>query len=83
MMTWRKFLTVFCVIQLAGVCLAILGIIHSFVAVILGMALLFPASLIISAQSNVGSAALIVAIMLAINVVFWMALLRPQSIEAR
>jgi hypothetical protein len=79
MISWQRFFTIFCVVQAAGVLLAIVGVVRSFVAVIMGMILLFPASLIVTAQINLGSAALIVAIMLAVNVVFWMALLRPQS----
>jgi hypothetical protein len=71
-MNWRKFWTIFLPIQLAGVCLAILGLVHSFFAVMTGMVLLFPASLIITAKINHGSATLMVAVMLAINAVFWM-----------
>ena len=59
--------------------MAIAGIVHSFIAVLLGMTLLFPGYLIVSAQINLGAAAVIVALMLAINGVFWLALLRPQS----
>ena len=70
-MSWRTFWKIFLVVQLAGVSLAILGIVHNFFAVIAGMALLFPASLIVSAQTTLGAASFIVAIMLAINVVFW------------
>ena len=78
-MNWLTFWTIFCAIQLAGVLLAILGIVHSFIVVMIGMILLFPDALIVSAQINVGSAAVIVGIMLAINLAFWIAILRPHT----
>jgi hypothetical protein len=79
MMSWRRFWTIFLVVQSAGVSLSVVGIAHNFMAVLLGMVLLFPGSLFVTAQINLGSAALIVAVMLAINVVCWIALLRPMS----
>jgi hypothetical protein len=77
-MTWLTFGKIFCALQLAGVLLAILGIVHSFIAVMIGMIFLFPGALIVSAQINAGAAAVMVAIMLAINVAFWIAILRPH-----
>jgi hypothetical protein len=78
-MNWRTFWKIFCTAQFVGVSLAMLGILHNFFAVILGRILLFPGILIVSGQVNLEPAALIVAMMLAINVAFWMAILRPQS----
>jgi hypothetical protein len=78
-MSWWTFWKIFCAVQLAGVCLAIAGIMHSFIAVLLGMTLLFPGSLIVSAQINLGAAAVMVTLMLAINGVFWLAVLRPKQ----
>ena len=40
MRSWRRFWTIFCAVQLAGVRFAILGIVHSFIAVMTGMILL-------------------------------------------
>ena len=55
---------------------------HSFIAVLVGMICLFPGSLIVYAQISVGSAAIVVALMLVINAVFWLALLRPRRTDA-